>query len=94
LEVSVKAGTAQNRGTQIICYGNGGDIPSNHRDEQELTVLCLRLLQTAMIYVNTLMIQSLLAQPGRADQLTAEDRRGLTPMIWAHMTPTARSAST
>jgi hypothetical protein len=40
-----------------------------------------------MIYVNTLMIQSLLAQPGRADQLTAEDRRGLTPMIWAHMTP-------
>jgi len=76
-----------NRGTQIICYGNGGDIPSNHRDEQELTVLCLRLLQTAMIYVNTLMTQSLLAQPGRADQLTAEDRRGLTPMIWAHMTP-------
>ena len=76
-----------NRGTQIICYGNGGDIPSNHRDEQELTVLCLRLLQTAMIYVNTLMIQSLLAQPGRADLLTAEDRRGLTPLIWAHMTP-------
>jgi hypothetical protein len=63
------------------------DPGSNHRDEQELTVLCLRLLQTAMIYVNTLMIQSLLAQPGRADQLTAEDRRGLTPMIWAHMTP-------
>jgi TnpA family transposase len=43
--------------TQIICYGNGGDIPSNHHGEQELTVLCLRLLQTAMIYVNTLMIQ-------------------------------------
>ncbi len=55
-------------------------------DEQELTILCLRLLQAAMVYVNTLMIQSLLAQPGRADLLTTK-RRALTPLIWAHMTP-------
>ena len=44
------------RGTCLF-FGNGGDIPSNRRDEQELSVLCLRVLQAAMVYINTLMIQ-------------------------------------
>src|SRR3954454_23805871 len=44
-----------NRVNAVIAYGNGGDIPSNHRDEQELVVLCLRILQAALVFVNTLM---------------------------------------
>ena len=30
------------RGVRLIFFGGGGDIPSNRRDEQELSVLCLR----------------------------------------------------
>src|SRR2546429_2491438 len=33
----------------------GGDFASNSRDEQELSVLCLRILQAALVYVNTLI---------------------------------------
>jgi hypothetical protein len=38
-------------------------------------------------YVNTLMIQDLLAEPAWAQVLTEEDRRGLTPLFWAHVLP-------
>jgi len=50
-------------------------------------VLCLRVLQAALVYVNTLMLQDLLADPDWADVLTAEDQRGLTPLFWSHVLP-------
>jgi hypothetical protein len=74
-----------NRADAVIFYGKGGDIATNRRDEQELSVLCLRILQAALVYVNTLMVQDVLADPTWADRLTAEDRRGLTPLFWAHI---------
>jgi TnpA family transposase len=43
-----------NRANAVIFYGKGGDLASNHRDEQEMSVLCLRILQAALVYVNTL----------------------------------------
>jgi TnpA family transposase len=30
----------------VIAYGKGGEIASNRRDEQEMFVLCLRILQS------------------------------------------------
>src|SRR6266568_4326510 len=65
----------------------GGDLATNRRDKQEMSVLCLRILQAALVYVNTLMIQDLLAEPEWADALTAEDQRGLTPLFWSHVLP-------
>ena len=62
-----------NRANSVIFFGKGGDIASNRRDEQELSVLCLRVLQAALVYVNTLMVQDVLADDGWAD---AADRRG------------------
>jgi TnpA family transposase len=76
-----------NRGNAVIFYGKGGDLATNRRDEQEMSVLCLRILQAALVYVNTLMIQDLLAEPEWADVLTSEDRRGLTPLFWSHVLP-------
>ena len=78
---------AWHRGVRLIFFGGGGDIPSNRRDEQELSVLCLRVLQAAMVYINTLMLQQILHQPAWTDRLTTEDRRGLTPLIWGHVVP-------
>jgi TnpA family transposase len=75
------------RGVRLIFFGGGGDIPSNRRDERELSVLCLRVLQAAMVYINTLMLQDILHHPVWADRLTAEDKRGITPLIWGHVVP-------
>jgi hypothetical protein len=76
-----------NRANAVIFYGKGGDLASNHRDEQEMSVLCLRILQAALVCVNTLMLQDLLAEPDWDDVLTPEDRRGLTPRFWSHVLP-------
>ncbi|MET9383675.1 hypothetical protein ABZY09_22060 [Streptomyces sp. NPDC002928] len=43
-------------------------------------VLCLRILQSALVYVNTLMLQDVLTEPEWAGLLTPADRRGLTPL--------------
>ena len=74
-----------NGGNQVLFYGKGGDIATNRRDEQELSVACLHVLQAAVAYVNTLLVQDVLAQLAWADALTPEDRRGLTPLFWAHV---------
>jgi hypothetical protein len=76
-----------NRANSVIFYGKGGDIATNRRDEQETAVLCLRILQAAMVYVNTLMLQDVLADPDWAAVLNAEDQRGLTPLFWTHVLP-------
>ncbi|HEX8343294.1 MAG TPA: Tn3 family transposase [Actinoplanes sp.] len=44
-------------------------------------------LQAALVYVNTLMVQDVLADDEWAAQLTDADRRGLTPLFWTHVAP-------
>ncbi|MEU2468283.1 Tn3 family transposase [Streptomyces sp. NPDC012842] len=73
--------------SSVIAYGKGREIASNRRDEQEMFVLCLRILQSALVYVNTLMLQDVLGEPEWADLLTPADRRGLTPPFWSHVRP-------
>lgn len=74
-----------NGGNDIVFHGNRGRLTSNRQDERELSVLCLRILQASLVYVNTLMLQDILAEPGRLDRLTPADRRGLTPLFWSHV---------
>lgn len=38
---------SRNRTNSVMFSGKGGDIATNRRDEQELSVLCLRVLQAA-----------------------------------------------
>lgn len=78
---------AFNGANAVIYYGKGGEIASNRQDEQEMSALCLRILQAALVYVNTLMLQDVLAEDAWADLLTTEDRRGLTPLFWQHVLP-------
>ncbi|MGH2720715.1 MAG: Tn3 family transposase, partial [Actinomycetota bacterium] len=75
------------RANTVIRYGNQGEFATNRREKQEMAVLCLRILQAALVYVNTLMLQDVLADPEWEGVLTAEDRRGLTPLIWLHVLP-------
>ncbi len=75
-----------NGANDIIHFGKRGDIATNRRDEQELQILCLHILQAALVYINTLMIQDVL-EPAWANALTDADRRGLTPLFWTHVLP-------
>jgi hypothetical protein len=50
-------------------------------------MLSLHLLQLALVYVNTLMIQQVLTEPAWATRLSANDRRGITPLIHSHVNP-------
>ncbi len=44
-------------------------------------MLSLHLLQNCKVYVNTLMIQRVLAEPAWMARMGPEERRGLTPLV-------------
>jgi len=71
----------------FILFGRGGEITTNRRDDQEIIMLSLHLLQNALVYINTLMIQQVLSQPTWQKQMTTEDLRALTPLIYSHVNP-------
>jgi hypothetical protein len=50
-------------------------------------MLALHLLQNALVYINTLMLQRVLSEATWATRLTVEDLRALTPLIYAHVSP-------
>jgi hypothetical protein len=56
-------------------------------EDQELAMLALHLLQMAMVYINTLMIQQVLTDDVWWARMTPDDLRALTPLIYTHMTP-------
>ena len=76
-----------NSANHFILYGRGGEFTSNQREDQELLMLSLHLLQVSLVYVNTLIIQQVLAEPVWQDRLTVADRRGLSPLKWQHINP-------
>jgi hypothetical protein len=76
-----------NSANEFILYGKGGELASNSREEQEVLMLCLHLLQVSLVYVNTLMMQQVLAEPEWQGRLTTADLRGLTPLLWQHVNP-------
>ena len=43
-----------NSANDFILYGRGGEIATNHVEDQEITVLALHLLQVSLVYINTL----------------------------------------
>ena len=53
-------------------------------------MLALHLLPAALVHVNTLLTQQVLADLKWADQLTDADRRGLSPLFWTHVNPYGR----
>ena len=68
-------------------YGKLGEVNSNDPEEQELSILCLHLLQACSVYINTLLIQEILSDPIWRNRLTPEDYRALSPLIHSHFNP-------
>jgi TnpA family transposase len=76
-----------NSANGFILFGKGGELATNKREDQELAVLSLHLLQICMVYINTLMLQQVLAEPWWGERMGEEDRRGLTPLFYSHVNP-------
>ena len=76
-----------NSANGFIFYGKGGEIATNRRDDQELAVLCLHLLQVSLVYINTLMFQQVLSEPTWLNRMRPDDFRALTPLIYHHVNP-------
>jgi len=70
-----------------LFYGKDGDLTGSDREHQEVSMLALHLLQSALVHVNTLLIQRVLDEPAHAEKLTAADRRALSPLYWSHVNP-------
>jgi TnpA family transposase len=71
----------------FIFFGKSGEVATNRLEDQEISVLALHLLQNALVYVNTLMMQNVLSEPAWSARMAPEDYRGLTPLIYAHINP-------
>jgi TnpA family transposase len=76
-----------NSANGFILFGKGGELATNKREDQELAVLALHLLQICLVYINTLMVQQVLGEPGWRERMGEADRRGLTPLFYAHVNP-------
>jgi TnpA family transposase len=76
-----------NSANSFVFFGKNGEVATNRLEDQEVSVLSLHLLQACLVYVNTLMIQRVLAEPLWLNRMQPEDLRGLTPLIYAHVNP-------
>ena len=79
-----------NGANDFVFFARRGELSSNRREDHEVSMLSLHLLQNCMVYVNTLMLQQVLAQPHWTGRLTSTDLRALTPLIWEHVNPYGR----
>jgi TnpA family transposase len=76
-----------NSANDFIWYGKGGEIAVNNKEDQETAILALHLLQISMVYINTLLVQKVLAEPDWLNRMQSEDFRGLTPLFYGHINP-------
>jgi TnpA family transposase len=76
-----------NSANGFIFFGKGGEVATNRLEDQEVSVLALHLLQSCLVYVNTLMLQRVLEEPGWRSRMTEADLRGLCPLVYSHVSP-------
>ncbi len=79
-----------NGANDFVFFARRGELSSNRREDHELSMLSLHLLQNCMVYVNTLMVQQILARSAWKNRLTPRDLHALTPLIWGHVNPYGR----
>jgi TnpA family transposase len=79
-----------NGATDFVFFARRGELTSNRREDHEVSMLSLHLLQNCIVYINTLMLQQILSEPYWKERLTARDLAALTPLIWEHVNPYGR----
>ncbi len=72
----------------MLHYGKDGALTGPDKEHAETSMLALHLLRSALVHVNTLLVQQILAEPTWAKKLSDEDRhrraaRPAVPAQWA-----------
>jgi TnpA family transposase len=76
-----------NGANDFICYGRQGIFATNSREQQEVSTLCLQLLQNCLMLINTLLVEQTIERHELIARLSEEDRRALTPLFYEHVNP-------
>ncbi len=76
-----------NSANSFICYGRRTEFQSNDPLMQEMTMLCLHLLQNSVILSNTIMMDRMIKKNNLIEKLSYEDRKALTPLFTSNINP-------
>ncbi|MFE7112969.1 Tn3 family transposase [Streptomyces sp. NPDC057575] len=76
-----------NSANTVLYYGKDGALTGPDKEHAETSMLALHLLQSALVHVNTSLVQQILAEPAWAKKLSDEDRRGTTALFWSNANP-------
>ena len=79
-----------NSGNTVIFYGKDGDLTGSDREHAEVSMLALHLLQSALVHINTLLVQAVLEVAEFHDLIGPNERRALTPLFWSNINPYGR----
>jgi TnpA family transposase len=79
-----------NSGNTALFYGRDATLTGPDRGHQEVSMLALHLLQSALMHINTLLLQRVLEDPAWPGRLTDADRRAITPLFWSNINPYGR----
>ena len=79
-----------NSGNTVIFYGKDSDLTGPDREHAEVSMLALHLLQSALVNINTLLLQAVLEVPEFHDSIGPDEHRALSPLFWTHANPYGR----
>jgi TnpA family transposase len=79
-----------NSGNGRIYYGKDSDLTGPDREHAEVSMLALHLLQSSLVYVQTLLLQTVLEDPTFRDLMGENERRGLSALFWTNINPYGR----
>jgi TnpA family transposase len=76
-----------NSAADFIHYGKGREIATNNRENQEISLLSLHLLQNCLVLINTILVEQIIEEKKMLEKLSLEDLRALTPLFYSHINP-------
>jgi TnpA family transposase len=79
-----------NGANDFVFFARRGELASNRHEDHEISMLALDLFQNCMIYINSLMLQQVLARQHWSQKFGARGLSARTPLIWGHVNPYGR----
>lgn len=73
--------------SEFVHFGRKNEFQTNDPTLQELAVLCLHLLQNAIILTNTVMLERVLLENDLMDRMEPPDLRAMTPLFTNNINP-------
>ncbi|WP_228566901.1 Tn3 family transposase [Nocardia sp. SYP-A9097] len=79
-----------NSANTVVFYGKDSQLTGADREHAEVSMLALHLLQSAMVHINTLLLQAVLEDPEFHDLVGDDERRAMSPLFWSNINPYGR----